>query len=79
MGRGNFKAQYTTEFLTEDDQWQNQRTNVQPAFYRQRLDTYVPERRATAAEMVEQWRDGAVAEANNAMTETTMDVPEADI
>jgi len=61
-------------FLTEGGQWQNQRTNVQPAFYRQRLNTYVPEMRATATEMIDQWRDGAVVEANDAMTETTMDV-----
>lgn len=60
--------------LTEGDQWQNQRTKVQPAFYRQRLNTYVSEIRATATEMVEQWRDGALIEVNNAMTETTMDV-----
>lgn len=61
-------------FLTEGGKWKNQRTKVQPAFYRQRLKTYVPEMRETAAEMVEQWRDGAIVEANDAMTETTMDV-----
>ncbi|WP_233752210.1 MULTISPECIES: cytochrome P450 [Halostella] len=61
-------------FLTEGDQWQNQRSHVQPAFYRDRLTTYVPEMRATAAETVAQWRDGAIVDVNDAMTEMTMDV-----
>jgi len=61
-------------FLTEGDQWQAQRSEVQPAFYQKRLNTYVPEMRATATEMVERWRDGAVLEVDDAMTETTIDV-----
>lgn len=61
-------------FLTEGNQWQNQRTKVQPAFYRERLNTYVPEMRATATETVDRWSDGAVVEVNETMTETTMDV-----
>jgi len=61
-------------FLTEGDQWRSQRTRIQPAFYRERLNAYVPEMRATAAETVEQWRDGTVVEVSEAMTETTMDV-----
>jgi len=61
-------------FVTGGDQWQNQRTQVQPAFYRNRLNTYVPEMRATAAETVEQWRDGMVIDVNDQMTKTTMDV-----
>ncbi|EMA72673.1 cytochrome P450 [Halorubrum distributum JCM 13916] len=61
-------------FVTGGDQWQNQRTKVQPAFYRDRLNTYVPEMRATAEETVEQWRDGMVVDVNDRMTETTLDV-----
>jgi cytochrome P450 len=61
-------------FVTDGDQWQNQRTQVQPAFYRNRLNTYVPEMRATAEETVEQWRDGMVIDVNDQMTKTTMDV-----
>lgn len=61
-------------FVTGGDQWQNQRAQVQPAFYRSRLNTYVPEMRATAEETVEQWRDGMVVNVNDRMTETTMDV-----
>jgi cytochrome P450 len=61
-------------FVTDGDQWQNQRTQVQPAFYRNRLNTYVPEMRATAEETVEKWRDGMVVDVNDQMTKTTMDV-----
>ncbi|SFH40190.1 Cytochrome P450 [Halorubrum aquaticum] len=61
-------------FVTGGEQWQNQRTQVQPAFYRDRLNTYVPEMRATAEETVEQWRDGMVVDVNDRMTEATMDV-----
>ncbi|MFD1600357.1 cytochrome P450 [Halobellus rarus] len=61
-------------FVTGGDQWQNQRTQVQPAFYRERLNTYVPEMRSTAEETVEQWRDGMVVDVNDTMTATTMDV-----
>ncbi|QCS43609.1 cytochrome P450 [Natrinema versiforme] len=61
-------------FVTGGEQWQNQRTQVQPAFYRNRLNTYVPEMRATAEETVEQWRDGMVVDVNHWMTKTTMDV-----
>lgn len=61
-------------FVTGGNQWQNQRTQVQPAFYRNRLNTYVPEMRVTAEETVEQWRDGMVVDVNDNMTETTMDV-----
>ncbi|WP_238994000.1 cytochrome P450 [Halobellus captivus] len=61
-------------FLTGGDQWRNQRTQIQPAFYREQLNTYVPEMRATAAETVEQWRDGMVVDVNDWMTRTTIDV-----
>jgi len=61
-------------FVTDGDQWQNQRTQVQPVFYRNRLNTYVPEMRATADEMVDEWREGTVVDVNDRMTETTMDV-----
>jgi cytochrome P450 len=61
-------------FVTGGDQWQNQRTQVQPAFYRERLNTYVPEMRSTAEETVEQWRDGMVVDVNDTMTATTLDV-----
>lgn len=61
-------------FVTDGSQWQNQRTQMQPAFYRDRLNTYVPEMRATAEETVEQWHSGMVVDVNNWMTETTMDV-----
>jgi cytochrome P450 len=61
-------------FVSEGDQWHDQRTRVQPAFYRRRLNAYVPEMRATATETVERWSDGSVVEVNDAMTETTMDV-----
>lgn len=61
-------------FVTGGDQWQNQRTQAQPAFYRNRLNTYVPEMRVTAEETVEQWHDEMVVDVNDRMTETTMDV-----
>jgi cytochrome P450 len=61
-------------FLTEGDQWRTQRTQTQPAFYRARLNTYVPEMRAAAEELVARWDDGAVVDVNEAMTETTMTV-----
>jgi cytochrome P450 len=61
-------------FVTGGDQWRNQRTQVQPAFYRDRLNTYVPAMRATAEGTVEQWRDGMVVDVNDRMTATSMDV-----
>ncbi|WP_254831256.1 cytochrome P450 [Haloglomus salinum] len=61
-------------FVTGGGQWQNQRTQVQPAFYRNRINTYVPEMRTTAEETVEQWRDGMVVDVNDRMTEMTIDV-----
>jgi len=61
-------------FVTGGDQWQNQRTQVQPAFYRDRLSTYVPEMRATAKEVVGQWHDEMVVDVNDWMTKTTLDV-----
>ncbi|MFC7019202.1 MULTISPECIES: cytochrome P450 [Haloarcula] len=61
-------------FVTGGDQWQNQRTQVQPAFYRERLCRYVPEMRSAAKETVEQWRDGMVVDVTDTMTATTMDV-----
>nr|WP_276278658.1 cytochrome P450 [Halomicroarcula sp. SYNS111] len=61
-------------FVSGGDQWENQRTQVQPAFYRKQLHTYVPEMQSTAAETVEQWRDGMVVDVNDTMTATTMDV-----
>lgn len=61
-------------FVTDGDQWRDQRTHVQPAFYSRRLDTYVPQMRATARETVERWEDGGVVDVETAMTETTADV-----
>jgi len=61
-------------FVAGGEQWQNQRTQVQPAFYRNRLNTYVPGMRATAEETVEKWCDGMVVDVNEWMTEATMDV-----
>lgn len=61
-------------FVSGGEQWQNQRSQVQPAFYRERLNTYVPEMRATAEKTVEQWHDGMVVDVNDVMTATTMDV-----
>ena len=61
-------------FVAGGEQWQNQRSQVQPAFYRNRLNTYVPEMRATVKETVEKWSDGMVVDVNDWMAETTMDV-----
>jgi len=61
-------------FVSGGEQWQSQRTQVQPAFYRDRLNTYVPEMRATAEETVKQWHNGRVVDVNDTMTATTMDV-----
>ena len=52
-------------FVTGGEQWQNQRTQVQPAFYRERLNTYVPEMRAAAEETVEKWHEGMVVDVND--------------
>ncbi|UTF55639.1 cytochrome P450 [Natronosalvus rutilus] len=61
-------------FLAGGDQWQIQRTQMQPAFYRDRLNTYVPEMHATAGELVTQWSDGEIINVIDTMTATTMDV-----
>jgi cytochrome P450 len=55
-------------FVTGGDHWRNQRTQVQPAFYRERLNTYVPEMRSTAEETVGPWHDGQVVDVNDTMT-----------
>lgn len=60
-------------FVTGGDQWRNQRSQVQPAFYRERLTTYVPRMRDTASRTVRGWSDGTVVDVTGAMTETTMD------
>lgn len=61
-------------FLTDGAQWQRQRTATQPAFYRERLNTYVPVMRATAESTINEWLDGNVVELHEAMTQTTIDV-----
>jgi cytochrome P450 len=61
-------------FLTEGSQWERQRTGIQPAFYRERLDTYVPEMRETTETTVEAWTDGSVIDARDEMAGTTIDV-----
>ena len=61
-------------FLTDGAQWQRQRTAMQPAFYRERLNTYVPVMRATAESTINEWVDGNVVELHEAMTQTTIDV-----
>jgi cytochrome P450 len=60
-------------FVAGGEQWRNQRTRVQPAFYRNRLNAYVPEMRSAARATVDRWRDGAVVDVNDAMSETTLD------
>ncbi|RYJ08670.1 cytochrome P450 [Halogeometricum borinquense] len=61
-------------FLSAGEQWHRQRTRMQPAFYRERLDTYVPAMRDTASQSLDDWHDEAVIEVNDAMTAMTIDV-----
>lgn len=61
-------------FVADGDQWGTQRTRVQPAFYRERLHTYLPQMRASATQLVDQWSDDTVVDVTDAMTETTMDI-----
>jgi|SRR6056297_1111983 len=60
--------------LTEGEQWERLRTHIQPVFYRDRLDTYVPAMRATAAATIDGWSDGTVVDVSDVMTKTTIGV-----
>ncbi|WP_396613939.1 cytochrome P450 (plasmid) [Haloferax sp. S1W] len=60
--------------LAEGERWERQRNHIQPVFYRNRLDTYVPAMRATAAETIDGWGDGTVVDIYDAMTKTTIGV-----
>ncbi len=58
-------------FVTDGERWERQRTGVQPAFYRERLATYLPAMCETAAATVDGWSDGDTVAVDEAMTDTT--------
>ncbi len=60
--------------LAENDDWRDQRTTAQPAFYRERIETYAPVAVSHAEAMAADWNDGETIEIHDAMTELTLSV-----
>lgn len=60
--------------LAEGDDWRDQRTTAQPAFYRERIEAYAPVAVSHAEAMTAEWDDGETIEVHDAMTELTLSV-----
>ncbi|WP_114578659.1 cytochrome P450 [Saliphagus sp. LR7] len=60
--------------LAEGDDWREQRTTAQPAFYRERIEAYAPVAVSHAEAMANEWDDGDTIEIHDAMTELTLSV-----
>lgn len=61
-------------FMTEGEQWKRQRETVQPAFYRDRIEGYVPEMVAAARRVTDGWRDGEIVAVDEVMRELTLEI-----
>ena len=61
-------------FLAEGKQWRRQRTHLQPAFYRERLDSYVPVMSEQAEYLAETWRGRESVDIEASMLETTLSI-----
>ena len=59
-------------FFAEGDQWRRQRKHIQPVFFRERLDTYVPTIWNEAEQLTDRWRDSETVNLEVAMVETTL-------
>jgi len=61
-------------FLLEGEEWQRQRTALQPAFYRERIAAYGETMRSFAAEAAADWTDGQRLDVRSAMQSYTLRV-----
>ena len=59
-------------FFAEGEQWRRQRKHIQPVFFRERLDTYVPTIWNEAEQLTDRLRDGEVVNLEAAMLATTL-------
>ncbi|MFC7077009.1 cytochrome P450 [Haloarcula halophila] len=59
-------------FLLEGEEWQRQRTALQPAFYRDRIETYGETMTDFAAATADEWDDGEVVDARPSMQALTL-------
>lgn len=59
-------------FLSEGERWRRQRKHIQPAFFRERLDTYVPTIREQSERLADVWSDGGPVSLEASMMETTL-------
>lgn len=60
--------------LAEGDDWHEQRTTAQPAFYRERIETYAPTAVSHTEAMMAGWAEGDTVEIHDAMGELTLSV-----
>ncbi|WP_330633184.1 cytochrome P450 [Halocatena halophila] len=60
--------------LAEYDDWRDQRTTAQPAFYRDRIEAYAPVAVSHAEAMMTEWDDAETIKVHDAMTELTLSV-----
>ena len=60
--------------LAEGDDWREQRTTAQPAFYRERIETYAPTAVSHTEAMMADWAEGDTVEIHDAMSELTLSV-----
>lgn len=59
-------------FFAEGEQWRRQRKHIQPVFFRERLDTYVPTIWNEAEQLTNRWRDREAVNLEVAILETTL-------
>jgi cytochrome P450 len=60
--------------LAEGDVWRRQRTLLQPAFYRERVEAYADAMVTASEATVDRWGDGDVVSARDAMQQLTLEV-----
>src|SRR5947209_10203565 len=58
--------------LNEGESWLRQRRLIQPAFSKQRVESYAPAMVECTQRMLEQWQDGEMRDIARAMMELTM-------
>ena len=59
-------------FFAEGDRWRRQRKHIQPVFFRERLDAYVPTIRDEAERLANRWHVETVVDLEASMLETTL-------
>lgn len=61
-------------FLSEGEFWRRQRTLIQPAFYRERIETYSDEMVAFAERTENAWHDGETVRTDESMKRLTLEI-----